>query len=657
MVYSKDFIKESIVEGASIGNHISFIQNVIEIYWISSKRQVFLNQLKYIKQRQNDKNMYMAVVGEFSTGKSSFINAIIKDSLLKTDILQATTSATTSIIYGDELDVKVTYQDGTIDEYLKNLSSGKKFWRNLFTPNQEKVKEEISEYIKIVTSEESISSCVKQVVIEHTSETLKNGLVIIDTPGTNAINKRHEEVTATAIKDLADAAIIIISADKQLPKTLIDFINNNLLDVLSKCIFVVNKMDLVRNKEQKRVLQYIESRIKLEFGVNNVNVYPYTPLAILKEQIPAIDFNCDSEYTQFLLEQSVDTEKKIYELLKQQRVLIQLQKLILLIRYLYEDLEKDLYELQENYEVRHKALEDNQIRDLNNFISEQKKLHQGKILEKCITTRKDINSNIYKAKVALLREIYSKIFGKTDHAQLKSYMKKELEITINIYINALSKNLSIIMNKVKLTAQKQKEIFEEDFKTLYNNLSTLGGNLEINKEALRVYANNLISASVTRDFVDMKKSMNTEDNKLGSIALGGAGAGALLGTVLFPGIGTAVGAIIGSLAGLLFKKPLEDLKYDYYTQIKNTMDECFIKVEKTVDVLYKETIRRIISEFNRNIDNYFVKYEYLVKEMIKRDELEKQELESKSIQIKKDLHELSNRKVSLENIREKIENM
>lgn len=90
-------------------DHIQFAENVIARSQLPRSQRGELHQLiQRIQQRQNDPNLYLAVIGEFSSGKSTFVNALIRDNLLKTSAL-VTTAAATRLIYGKNIDAKVHF--------------------------------------------------------------------------------------------------------------------------------------------------------------------------------------------------------------------------------------------------------------------------------------------------------------------------------------------------------------------------------------------------------------------------------------------------------------------------------------------------------------------------------------------------------------------
>ena len=164
----------------------------------------------------------------------------------------------------------------------------------------------------------------------------------------------------------------------------------------------------------------------------------------------------------------------------------------------------------------------------------------------------------------------------------------------------------------------------------------------------------MVSQSFTQQVSGVKKTMRSDGGKAALTSLGVGGAGAVIGTIIFPGIGTAIGYLVGAFASLLFRKSLAEQQRKYYDEVKKSVDDSFDETLKSVDTSTQEVIDGIIREMEAIIDKYFKQYDDLVRDMIRRDELEKQELARKSQIIKTDLSHLSNRHGSLENIRERL---
>lgn len=145
----------------------------------------FNNNLIKFKNRLEDKNLYIAVVGAFSSGKSTFINALIGKDILK----HATTETTAVItrIVNVEKDSplcqtgKVIYKDGTVKE-LSDLNS-------------------LKEYTSTFSSIHDVVKQIEYVDLFIPLLNTKKNIVIIDTPGLNGIAKGHREQTIELIKE------------------------------------------------------------------------------------------------------------------------------------------------------------------------------------------------------------------------------------------------------------------------------------------------------------------------------------------------------------------------------------------------------------------------------------------------------------------------
>lgn len=179
--------------------------------------------LKRISNSLDEKTCYLSFMGQFSAGKSRLIN-----NLLKRDILPVHTTETTAlptyIFYGTEESAGVFYNDGsyeelTIDDTLEMWQSGIK---------SEKLAE------------------IDSIRLTVDSQILKNGLVIIDTPGINTIIENHVERTESIISN-SDRVVYVLG--KPLTGSDERFINM-LADNGIQLLFVRTKMDELRVNEE-----------------------------------------------------------------------------------------------------------------------------------------------------------------------------------------------------------------------------------------------------------------------------------------------------------------------------------------------------------------------------------------------------------------------
>ena len=257
---------------AEIDSSVAFVETLLGRYtWDETERANIAADLNFIHRKRKDKYLNLSIIGEFSSGKSTFINALLRENLLESANLQGTTTANTVIRYAPNYDVIVNFKNGTVERFSdKNLSQS-----------------EFKAYIKELTTNQNLASQVEGIIIEHPAEALKGvggyPIAIIDTPGTNSLERWHEEVTKTAIREISDVSLILTTTDKPMPITLNDFIRENLSDVLQQCIFIATKMDVVREKERESQLDYIRQKISDDFKLADPIVLPYTQMFVLGE--------------------------------------------------------------------------------------------------------------------------------------------------------------------------------------------------------------------------------------------------------------------------------------------------------------------------------------------------------------------------------------
>ena len=217
----KYFSYENLGQIAGIDNHLEFLKSVSEKYISQKEKKEFDELVTAIEFKQKDKLLNMSVIGEFSGGKSTFINALMRMELLSTCLLQGTTVANTVIEYSKDYYIKLSSKTEAIREE-KILSF-----------------EELCNKVNEYTTDSGITRNLNSVQVGIPSQRIQNIFRIIDTPGTNSLELWHEEVTMNALRELSDVSVILIDSTKILPETLCNFINNNLEKILPQCAFVL----------------------------------------------------------------------------------------------------------------------------------------------------------------------------------------------------------------------------------------------------------------------------------------------------------------------------------------------------------------------------------------------------------------------------------
>ncbi|MEQ8198512.1 MAG: dynamin family protein, partial [Clostridiaceae bacterium] len=178
-----------------------------------------------------DDEFSIVLVGEFSAGKSTFLNALIGERLLPS----FTNETTATINYlrhknkslnGEE--GRVYYTDGTV-EVIDKLDL-----------------EIISRYVS-TESELGVVNRVEHLDLFLDSKFLEGNITLVDSPGLNGIADGHREVTETQIEK-STASIFMFKADQPGSETDFRFLGE-LKKKVKTIIFVLNKIDTIKKSE------------------------------------------------------------------------------------------------------------------------------------------------------------------------------------------------------------------------------------------------------------------------------------------------------------------------------------------------------------------------------------------------------------------------
>lgn len=179
----------------------------------------------------------LAVVGQFSRGKSTLMNAILGGPYLPTGALPMT-SVLTTVRYGSQPRAWVRRTGGglPIDVPVDQLVR--------FVAQQSGEREELQ---------------VASVEVELPAEILRLGFSFVDTPG---IGSAIAANTATTEKFLprADAVIFVTGCDAPLSEAEQQFLST-VRQYVEKLFLVVNKTDLVTAPEVENVVSYVRAQI------------------------------------------------------------------------------------------------------------------------------------------------------------------------------------------------------------------------------------------------------------------------------------------------------------------------------------------------------------------------------------------------------------
>lgn len=181
-----------------------------------------------------DQPLLVTIMGEFSSGKSTFINALIGDEVAPMGI-SPTTATINMVKYGRERGGRILGRDGRTETLSwESLQSA---LRGLDAAAAERI-----ETVEILLPEESLRP-----------------VCLVDTPGLNSILPAHEE-TARGFITRADAVVWVFSASqagKQTEREALAEIRGEGVRVLG----VINKIDQLQASDREAVVAHLSSEL------------------------------------------------------------------------------------------------------------------------------------------------------------------------------------------------------------------------------------------------------------------------------------------------------------------------------------------------------------------------------------------------------------
>lgn len=250
-----------------------------------------IKAFKELAEKTRDGRFSIIVVGEFSAGKSTFLNAIMREKYL--DSFSSETTANINFLKsvkdsptGKPM-IRVNYKDGKCE-----TSDDVSF-------------ENIQKYVS--TKGIDVAATIGSVEIFLDSPFLNEGVDLIDSPGLNGVKELHADITKNQIK-ASHAAIFMFRATQ--PGSKSDF--QTLINLKKSCksiIVVLNRIDEAA-KQGEETVEDIVNKLKNNFKemFPNEKIPEIWPISAYKALVArskmALDYNERTDHT--------DTEKQYY---------------------------------------------------------------------------------------------------------------------------------------------------------------------------------------------------------------------------------------------------------------------------------------------------------------------------------------------------------
>ena len=619
------FSWDNIHEMADIDAHVLFASTLLGKYqWEPTAKQSLEKQLAAVEAKQKDKKLNISVIGEFSTGKSSFINALVGYELLAVNVIQGTTVAITIIEYDEAFSITTNDFSG---QQKKELFDNINQLRN---------------QLHIYTTDPAYGKQINYVVVTLPSNILKNGFRIIDTPGTNSMELWHEDVTRRAVNELSDLSIILTDATKPMPATLINFVDSTLSDAVKDCAFVANKIDRIREKERDGIVRFVKSKIQQSFDVEEPIVLPFSSVAL----------------TNFFTHEKVDVDieshtlttnslEKLLSYTATQRIKAQARKVLRLTDEMYSTLEEMIKGKAKRYHDELVLLERSKQTDLKPFIANQVLIRQKTFLAEAKNYRYKVESAGDSKISQVTNRICSKIDGCSNGKldELVNYIKGNLTTDIQTEGANISKSIEAKFSELLLIFNREIGSFQDDFESEFKKLKILTIKLDIKTKNVSV-RHTSHSANIGAVTTFVSDELSKENWMMG----GGATAGALLGGLIVPSVGHVVGGLLGAFIGAAAAPETPKVKEDVKKKLATPLRSYYRTVVNDCMADYDNFVKDINNALHAEINKYYSTYASIVEQRITDWNTKHRTIKENIEKTEADMATSKNRQFSIKNI-------
>ena len=627
MKESNYFSWRNISEMADIDSHIVFASTLMGKYdWEEATKRSLEKQLAAIVEKQNDKLLNISVIGEFSTGKSSFINALVGYELLAVNVIQGTTVAITIIEYSEDFSITLTDFSGRCSKMVyKSINS-------------------LRQQLHIYTTDPAYAKNINYVTVTLPSDILKNGYRIIDTPGTNSLELWHEEITRRAIRELSDLSIILTDATQPMPVTLISFVDNTLGDSIKNCAFVANKIDRIREKERDGIIKFIGKKICQSFEIEEPIVLPFSAVA-LTNSFAKDTVNIDSN--SFLL--TANSLEHLLSYTAKQRLRAQARKILHLVDDIYSTLDNNIKNIATQYQQELQMLERSKQIDLKPFISSQISTRQKSFLSGAKDYKYKVESVCDSLESKAKTNIESKIEACDSLDNLSNYIKGSLSDDIKKEGQSIISGTESKFGELRKFFNRELKLFQKDFEKEFVKLKILSVKFNVKPKDVAV-RHSAHSANIGPVMTLISEELSKENWAIG----GGLGAGVVIGSMILPGIGTVIGGILGGIVGGAASPDTSEVKTKVKLKLATPLRSYYRSINNDCITNYNNYVNDISAYLESEINRYYSTYASTVRQRIKDWETQHRNIKERIQKIEKEINGLRNRQQSIKNIISKI---
>jgi GTPase SAR1 family protein len=215
--------------------------------------------VRLLDKKLVEERFQVVVLGEFKRGKTTFVNALLGAEMLPAAVVPLT-SVITTVSWGEEVRARVSFEDGREEDIAA------------------------SELARYVTQRENPENRlgVRRALLFYPSEDLRDGVLLVDTPGVGSVFRRNTEVAREFLPE-ADAAVFLTSADPPISETERVFLHEVRAEA-ARMFFVLNKVDYLSEPDRQEALAFTAGVLRDALG-RDVSIYPVSARRALEAKL------------------------------------------------------------------------------------------------------------------------------------------------------------------------------------------------------------------------------------------------------------------------------------------------------------------------------------------------------------------------------------
>lgn len=464
-----------------------------------------MESIQNIKSTLNKKEIIIVVCGEIKRGKSSLLSAFLEDRDIFPIDVNVATNTVTVVRYGEVEKIEVIFEDN--DKYGKKIIE----------------RSEIADYVTEQGNKKNTKR-VQCLSIETPNEKLKEGLVLVDTPGVGSLNLAHSEVTYGYLPN-ADILLFVSDALSPLTEPELKFLKSA-TRYCQNIIYPLTKIDKTSN--YKKILE-----------TNIENISKATSVPVSEVKMLAVSNLAKLKYLEtnnkMMLKNSnfLKLESAIWKMVYEKRAEIIINPPLL-------ELQQEMEAIRNNLKLKYISLtQDNDSlkdleKELNDIIDEKQKL-----LEEGAEWKSELGLELTTINNTAIQSIRSY------QLEMEGMINQIIETQSVSNLNEITMSVNGMLGTIALDIKDK--IIDSVNDLTYKTEERLGLLIEVNSSTV-----DKIDVELGAVNVNIKEKKKTDKALIigRNVAISGSGGGAI--TALVGGVvGGAIGLLLGGPAGAI----------------------------------------------------------------------------------------------------------